>query len=275
MKEIVNEITKYFPFMRNVFQRKMAYKMSFFMKIIGGLVQLLINFYLWNAIFSSSPSETINSFTSIEITEYIIMSFITSQIININIEWTIADDIVSGTIATYLTKPISYEKKILSESLGNMFLNSITVSLPIWILYSIYLLFTSQQFPYSFLNILLFLVSCFLGYFVTFLFNFIFAISAFYITYIWGILSLKWTVINFLSGQMIPIAFFPEGIKRIFILFPFASMNYIPVMIYMGKLSYHQILTSMTIQVVWVIVLFGIFNFLWRKAIQRVTILGG
>lgn len=275
MRKILSDISNYVPFGRSVIQARMSYKVGFFMRIVGGLIQVLIMYYLWLAIFNSSSSDTINGFTSSEMIIYVIMSYITAQLISISNEWAIADDILTGSIATNLIKPIKYEKRILSESIGQVVLNVCTISIPVWICFYLYRFIAYKETPPSLSNILLFLVSAIFGFIIMFLFNFIFSISAFYVTYIWGFMLCKSIVINFFSGQLIPIVFFPKAMQGILKYLPFSGMNYTPVMIYMGKLSMNEILFSIGVQVVWIVILFLLYKILWGKAIKRVTVMGG
>ncbi|NLK96130.1 MAG: hypothetical protein GX275_13250 [Clostridiales bacterium] len=275
MGRLFNDISNYIPFGKSVIQRRMSYKVGFFMRIVGGLIQVLIMYYLWVAIFNSSSSSIINGFNSSEIIVYVIMSYITSQIINVSMDWTISDDIITGSIATNLIKPISYEKRILSESIGQVVLNLSTISLPLWICFYIYKFISEGQMPPDIINILLYILSVILGYVVMFLFNFIFSISAFFVTYIWGFMMAKGILIKFFSGELIPIVFFPVALQGVLKYLPFSAMNYTPVMVYMGKLPQNELLFSLGIQLVWIIVLYIIFRLLWKKAIERVTVMGG
>ena len=99
--------------------------------------------------------------------------------------------------------------------------------------------------------------------------------NAFYVTYIWGFILCKWMVINFFSGQLIPIDFFPAALKNALDYLPFSGMSYTPAMIYLGKYSTNQIIFSIGVQVVWIGILYILYKILWAKAMKRVTVLGG
>lgn len=245
------------------------------MRILGGLVQIMITYYLWVAIFNSSETGVVQGFTKNDMIVYVIITYIVMQMINISMEWTIADDIRSGSIATNLIKPISYEKRILAESLGESFKNTVTIALPVWIIFYLYKFVAQGVTPPNIGTLALFLVSLVLGYILIFLFNFIFSLSAFYVTYIWGFILCKWMVINFFSGQLIPIDFFPAALKNALDYLPFSGMSYTPVMIYLGKYSTNQIIFSIGVQVIWIGILYILYKILWAKAIKRVTVLGG
>ena len=92
---------------------------------------------------------------------------------------------------------------------------------------------------------------------------------------VWGIRNLKYAILDFLSGVIIPIAFLPGWLQRILDFLPFSSINYFPVIIYLGKVSNVEVLRTLMIQIVWIFVLFLLSKLLWNKAIKRLTLLGG
>lgn len=275
MKNLFSDMEEYFPFARSVIQRRMSYKIGFLMRIVGGLLQVLIMYYLWMAIFNSSPNGQIKGFSSSEMVVYIIISYITAQVININIEGTIAYEIRDGSVAVNLIRPISYKKRVFAESLGEVLLRSLTTLLPLWIGFLVYRFVTIKELPPNIGTVLLFLISLFLGYMIMFLFNFIFGLSAFFVTYIWGFMVCKGVILRFFSGELIPIVFFPSAVQKALQYLPFSSINYTPVMIYMEKFTMNELISALCVQVVWVVILFVLMNVLWQSAIKRLTVLGG
>lgn len=275
MENLFKGISEYLPFSKGVIQRQMSYKIGFFMRTIGGLIQVLIMYYLWMSIFNSSPTGEINGFTAKEMVLYVIISYITSSIVEAYIEGTISSEIRDGSIATYLIKPISYQKRILFESFGQVILKIVTVLLPLWIGFSIYRFVSIGETLPSIGNILLYLVSLVLAFCVRFTFNFIFGLSAFFVTYIWGFMLCKGIIFRFFSGELIPMIFFPLALQNVLKFLPFSALNYTPVMIYMGKFTTNEIIFSIGVQVVWLIIFYVALRLLWKKAIKRLTVLGG
>lgn len=275
MHSILSSFTDYWPFAQSVIQRRLRYKLSFFMRILGGLLQVLIMYYLWMAIYNNSTTGTMYGFTRTDMVTYVVISYIASKIINVGVEWTIAGEIRDGSIAINLIRPLSYLKRLLFESFGEVTLQVVTVVIPLWCIFASIKVFVLKETLPSIPTLLLFLLSLVLGYTTLFLFNFIFGLSAFYVTYIWGFMILKNTIFRFLSGEIIPLVFFPAIIGDILKYLPFSSLNYTPVMIYMGKYTGEALWFSLGVQAVWIIILYIIVKILWSRAIKRLTILGG
>lgn len=125
------------------------------------------------------------------------------------------------------------------------------------------------------MTILATLASILLSFFIYIYFDYCFGMLAFVTTYIFGMNIIKNAALNFLTGRLIPISFFPEILQKIFSFLPFTAMTYVPVMIYLGKYSGMQVLTQLGKQALWVVILSLLGSFLWKKIEKRIVILGG
>ena len=80
---------------------------------------------------------------------------------------------------------------------------------------------------------------------------------------------------SFLTGQLIPLSFFPEAVQRVFDFLPFSSMVYTPVMIYLGKYNGSELGFVLGRQAAWVVILYVFGSLIWRKVTKRLVVLGG
>ncbi|WP_167959334.1 ABC transporter permease [Anaerosporobacter faecicola] len=265
----------YKPFTVCRIQEQLAYKWSFYLFIFSSLFCVFVVYYLWKAIYNSSSSATINGFTLNEMIVYIFMSFITSNLVRVGVTRDIGNEVVEGTIAMNLIKPIHYQTRLFFSSLGNLLFRFLVPGIPVWLILTICQYQTAGQLPPSPFTILLYLLSAILSFGIMFLFDFCFGLLAFYTTYIWGLNLAKQAVLSFLTGQLIPLAFFPTSVQKIFEFLPFASMNYTPVMIYLNKMPGERVFFSMGVQLVWLVILYLVAHGLWKRVTKRITILGG
>ena len=275
MEKCKRTLGVYLPFAKSEIQRALAYKVSFFGYILGDIFQIVIAFYLWSAIYSSSSSSTINGFTKNEMLVYIVMSFITAMTIGSGTEWVVASEVQSGEIAINLIRPINYKLRLISQSIGSIMWQFIAIFLPIWICMIGIRYFTIGELPPPIATLGTYLLSLIFSFIIWFLFNFCFGLMAFFVTYIWGLNVFKETVVRFVSGAIIPIIFFPLWFQQFLVFLPFGSINYTPVMIYLNKYTGHETLKVLGIQILWIIILYLFSKFFWGKAIKKLTIMGG
>lgn len=263
----------YLPFATNVFQRKLSYKADVIIFLVGQFMMLAVSYYLWKAIYGSSSSSTIKGFSLHQMIIYILISFLTSLMISVSIFSDIYSEVKDGSIAINLIRPISYEKRMMFQSLGNVMYNFILIFI---ISFSgISILFYKYTGVFSISNILLYLISLILGLLINFYYSYCFALLSFKITNMWGLSQIMQAITNLLSGALIPIVFFPKLIQKVIEILPFSSSIYTPSMIFLGKLTGVTLIKSLLLQVVWVIILSIVAKLMWNTLIKKLTILGG
>jgi ABC-2 type transport system permease protein len=98
---------------------------------------------------------------------------------------------------------------------------------------------------------------------------------AFFTSYVFGLFMIKDALLSFLTGQLIPLSFFPEVVQKVFDFLPFSSMVYTPVMIYLGKYQGMELTFVMLRQAVWVVLLYAFGSFIWKLVVKRLVVLGG
>jgi ABC-2 type transport system permease protein len=82
-------------------------------------------------------------------------------------------------------------------------------------------------------------------------------------------------LLEFLTGAIIPIPFFPEGLKKVLLLLPFGSMQNTPFLIYNGYLSGPEIGQGLLLQTGWLLGLTVLGYLYMKKALLRTTVQGG
>ena len=265
----------YLPFASNELKRQMAYKGAFYLFIFVSLFGSFISYYLWMAIYGSSPSGVIGNLTKDEMVIYIFMVYVTSSIVTISISDWVSDDVVKGTVAMQLIKPIDYRLSLVAKAVGVMIYRFLAPGVFVWIGLEIYKVVALKMEVVSLTNLLAYILSCCLSFLICVLFDFCFGMVAFFTTYIFGMLMAKEAIMSFLCGQLIPLSFFPAAIQNVFEFLPFSSMVYTPVMIYLGKYAGAELLLVLAKQVLWVVILYVCGSLIWKQVTKRLIVLGG
>lgn len=270
---LAKDLKTYKPFALNVFQRNLSYKANVIMFFIGDGMILVVTYYLWKAIYASSSSSVINGFNFNEMVVYVMMSFLTGLIINTDVSYSIMSEVKDGSIAINLIRPISYQKRMLFEGLGNVLYNFVIL----FIMGSMGLTFFMYQVGMSLTweRVVTYFISIAMGIMLNFYYSYTFGLLSFKLTNMWGIYQIMGEITQLLSGALIPLVFFPEWAQGLLNYLPFSSMIYMPTMIYLGKLETEQILSALFIQLVWVVILAVIAQLVWKKLIKQLVILGG
>ncbi len=275
MAVMVNKLKIYLPFAANELKRQLAYKGAFYLFIVISLFSSFISYFLWMAIYGSSGEGSLGGLTQNEMVVYIFMVYITSSIVNISISKEVGMDIVKGQVVMNLIKPIDYRMSLIFKALGNMVYRFFIPGIIIWIGLEIYKATVLGIGVTSIDCILVYILSAFMSFLIYVLFDFCFGMIGFFTTYIFGLEMIKDAVLLFLTGQLIPLSFFPDVVQKVFSYLPFSSMTYTPVMIYLGKYQGMELLKVLLIQLAWVVLLYLFGSLIWKKVTKRLIVLGG
>lgn len=122
---------------------------------------------------------------------------------------------------------------------------------------------------------LMFLLAMLLGFLVLIAFNMLVYISAFYTVSPMGIRILVTSVLEFLTGAVIPIPFFPDWLQPVMYALPFGSMQNTPFLIYIGQLTFREGWQAIGVQLFWLMTLVLLGKGMMRHALKKVVVQGG
>jgi ABC-2 type transport system permease protein len=80
---------------------------------------------------------------------------------------------------------------------------------------------------------------------------------------------------GFFAGGIVPLPFFPEPLRTVCELLPFAAMQNIPLRIYSGNIAGTDAFKGVIFQIMWMVALIVIGKATMGKALKKVTIQGG
>ena len=264
----------YMPFAINELKSQMAYRGATILFLFISTFGVFISYFLWSAIYASAPNPVLGGLSYSEMVTYIFMVYVTG-FTSVSISEWVALDVVKGTVAMQLIKPIDYRLSLIFRASGQMIYWFFAPSVFIWIGMEVYKYFVLGVAFTSFVNVGLYLISCLMSFLIYVLFDFCVGMVAFFTSYVFGLHMVKEALMSFLTGQLIPLSFFPAFVQRIFEFLPFSSMIYSPVMIYLGKYSPQETAFVLLRQGIWVVLLYGIGSLIWKQVVKRMTVLGG
>ena len=260
----------YAEFVRVGFVNTLAYRLRYYTGIVTYFIYVSIYYFIWKAIYEQSSE--IEGFDFGHMLTYIAIGWIIRSFYFNNIDQEIAQAVSEGKLAMDLIKPVRpqfmYIAQALGESLFRLALLSTPTALALLIVYPI-------QKPASLTHFLGFFASVLMSFFIVAAINFSVGTFAIRLKSILGLLRAKYFLLELFSGLLIPISFFPQIFQDVFSFLPFQYISYVPVLIYLGKISGVGILQSLAIQIVWFFVLVVLGSALWQWSTKKITIQGG
>ena len=144
----------------------------------------------------------------------------------------IAETIRTGAIASDLAKPVDYFSFWLGRDLGRAGYHLLYRWLPTIL---IGLIFFHTRLPGDALAWLAFAVSFLLAIILSFCLRFMINVVGFWTTDVRGIMGMVLLFVNFLTGFLVPLEFFPPALRAVVTELPFAAIISIPNKIFLEQ----------------------------------------
>lgn len=250
------------------------YRLGTLTSLVANLTYLILVYFLWKAIYTSSGTDVVNGMTFNDTMIYLILASALFNFLEMYIVWDMSRSIQSGKIILDLLKPMPYRSYILWNCSGALTINFLLNFIPTFLV--VYIL-TKGAIPLG-MNLLWFLLSTVLALLVNFSIDMIVSTLCLYTESTWGINIVKETIVLLLSGATIPLAFFPESFRRIVGFLPFRAVYDAPLSILLKKSGNDNgrgILMTLGFQLLWVVILTALGNLFWAHAVKKITVNGG
>jgi len=264
------KVGRYLQYTEKSFQQMLAYRIEVFVSFFSTLLWIYLVYAFWSALYLHTSR--VEGITLSQMIEYAILSRIIGSFLDIYITYWMPQKIREGSIVFDLARPIDFELYLLFHSLGRTLFGILILGLPAAIIS--HFLF-GIGLPENSLILFWFLLSLLLSYLTIFLLDFLVCLSSFWTTQIRGVGGFERLIIRLCSGAFVPLWFFPEFLKRILILLPFASIYHVPLSIYIGKITGEGVGRIILQQAIWVAALAIAGRLLWRSSHRRLMIHGG
>ena len=121
----------------------------------------------------------------------------------------------------------------------------------------------------------LFLAAMALGVLVTVAFGTLIYGITFYTISPEGLRLLVTSAMDFFNGAIIPLPFFPDEMRRVMEILPFAAMQNVPLRVYSGDLQGEAALRAVALQVLWLAVLVALGRAVMAGAERKLAVQGG
>lgn len=184
----------------------------------------------------------------------------------------LADRIRTGDVAIDLYRPVGLIGWYLAGDLGRAAYHVLTRGVAPTILG---LVLFDIALPASPVAALAFAVSLLFAIVTSFAVRFLVACTAFWLLDQTGVRMLSGVLAIFLSGMTLPLVIFPEPLRSIALALPWASYLQTPADIWLGQRSGSAVVTGLTVQVVWIVVLLALCQAVLGAAIRKVVVQGG
>lgn len=248
---------------------RLAYNMWVWADFVVTLVSMFVFVYFWRAVYMGTSS--LGGLQLSQTITYILLARLLSPLVETRTIFFFGFMIRQGQIAVELTRPLDMQARIMTESFAEL-LVFLVQRLPLFL---IAWLFFGMRLPTDPKLWLAFFISLVLGQIVLFLFDWMFACLAFYVTETWGLSVVRVGAGSFFSGALVPLVMMPTWLQKLAAVLPFAQALSVPVSFLSGITNLANAPHLWMIQILWLIVLLILSRLVFSVAVRKVTVQGG
>jgi ABC-2 type transport system permease protein len=238
------------------------YRWEALASIIATPVSLIIYYFLWKSVYTYTGVDVIKGFTFNEMVQYYVLAMIVGFFTWSQVDAWIESDIINGWMFRGMLLPIGITPWYLSFEAGINLYNIIVQMIPVFLIGIIF--FGLKIAPL--LPFIAFIISIVFAFLIYFGIAYLLGLGAFWMKRIQGLRKVRRTVIAFLGGSFIPIAFFPAWMQTVSHFLPFEYVRSVPILIYLQRAP---AIESLLAQLAWVVVLYTIIHFVAKMAVRR------
>ncbi len=194
-------------------------------------------------------------------------------------------DLITSSITfhlfTYKVQDGSLSGELLRPShpvLTNALINNIAfkalmliVFIPIWL---VLIIVFQPQFTVTWGSILLTIPALILGFATSFLMESGLSLLVFWTTRAYGPMQVFWTAGSMLSGKLFPLTLLPLTVQSVAQFLPFQLWVWFPVQLLSNKLTPEAIALNFGLEIAWLLVLFVLFQALWKRGVRKFSAVG-
>ncbi|HEY5298939.1 MAG TPA: ABC-2 family transporter protein [Verrucomicrobiae bacterium] len=258
-------------------QNNLTYRFNYLTRTLFSFIPLFAMLSLWRTVYANSNGGSHSGYTEAQIIFYYLMVAVVDVFTAVNEDdWQIAADIREGNISQFLLKPVDY----LWYRLCLFFSGRVAFVMMAFIPLAIFLFCFRAYliFPASGTALLVFPLSLFLTALLQFFISYAMAMLAFWLLEISTLIFILFAFEYIASGHVFPLSMLHSShplLEHILFFTPFPYQLYFPVSIYMGKIAGSSLWFGLLAQFGWVLLMYGLARFMWRRGIKKYSAFGG
>lgn len=265
---------KYWGFFRMRFLASLQYRAAAWAGVATQFAWGFMNLLMFRAFYNANPAAFPMEFSQLATYIWLQQAFL--MLFNLwRYDNDIFESITSGGVAYELARPAPVYSMWFVKSYASRVASTALRCLPVLLVAFLLPAPFGLCLPANIGVFLLFLLSLAAASCLVMALQMLVYISTFYTLSPMGVRVVVMVLSDFLMGQLIPLPFFPDGVREIVELTPFAAMQNLPLQIYCGTITGAALQQALCLQLFWLVALVAGGAIWMRNALRRVVIQGG
>ncbi len=261
---------KYLQIIKGTWAEYMEYRLNFVLWRLRMVIQLLVIYFFWSAMFDSR--ESFAGYTGATMLTYITFTLIIRTVTMSSTVFELGNQIIHGTLSNQLVRPINIFAVVFARDIADKLMNVFFLCFEIGLFI---LLFQPQlavqtKFEYVVFSVAAAAIGALIYSFVGILIGLI----GFWAADVWAPRFLFYVILEFFTGMLFPLDIVSGALGLVLQHLPFAYFIFVPIKIYLGQWGVQTILTSLAFGLAWLVVLWWMIQILWAKGLRLYTAVG-
>ena len=267
-------VKKYFSLFRIRFNSGLQYRTAAFSGIACQFAWGIMTVLMFRAFYQADSSAFPMTLEQVSAYTWLRQAFLSAFMVW-NYDWQIFNSITDGNVAYELARPLDLYSMWFSKTVSKRLSDCVLRCFPVLVISALIPSPYGLSAPMNIQAFSGFVVSMVLGMFLACGLVMIIYALTFFTMQPKGLIFIVGPLSEFLSGDIIPLPFYPENLRKVLELLPFGSITNIPFRIYSGSIGQEDLIRCLFIQMIWlgIIVLLG--KWLLNKGLKQTVIQGG
>lgn len=258
-------------------EERLVYRGDFVFATLVRFLPIVTQIFLWGAIYgihTSKPVSSIKGYNYQEMVAYYLLVMVGRAFSSMpGLANGIANDVRDGTIKKYLIQPIDMLGYLFWARMAHKLVYYMVALGPFILVFYLCRGYFSG-WPDGF-TIFVWVLSLLMAFLVGFLIESLIGLISFWFLEVSSLIFIYMMLNYFLSGHMIPLDLFPEPLSQWMQLLPFKYLAYFPGTVILGKYTHQELIIELSIEIVWIVVLFSLNRIAFQRGIRRYSAFGG
>lgn len=259
-------LLKYIQVFKTSWENSFVYRLNFLMWRLRSVLNLLMLYFLWLAVFSHSDS--VFGYQRNVMLTYILGTSLLQVLVLGSRSLDISGEISNGNLSNSLLKPLSYLRYWLARDVADKLLNILFVIVELSLI--IFLLKPPLVLPGSPGLVLVSLFAASLAMLTFFYLSLFISMIAFWYPEHggWPARFLFQVIIMFFAGGLFPLDILPKNIYALVQYLPTSYLLFFPLQIWLNRIEAGEILFGLMLMVIWIILLRKTARLIWQKGLK-------
>ncbi len=259
--------------LRTAIEERLTYRADFAFSTLVRFLPIVTQIFLWGAIFNHDASRSIQGYKFSQMVSYYLLVMLTRAFSSMpGLSTGIAESIADGSVRKYLIQPV--------DMLDHLFWHRVAHKLVYYVIatgpFALVFWLCREHLPAwpGWPVMCAFICSLMMSFAIGFLIEALIGLIAFWFLEVSSLIFIYMMLSYFLSGHMIPLELISQWVPFVDYL-PFRYLAYTPTAILLGKIPQEHLPVELLIQAGWIVGLFALNRFAFRRGVLRYSAFGG